>query len=95
MEQILLEAMLPPIEDLRVIWDYQHGFTNNTSCLINPVAFRDGISASMEKGRSTDEICLDFSKAWDMVPSNSNNSMILLRLTGRKKQQSSNFSFKK
>lgn len=79
-EQILLEAKLPAIEDLKVIRDYQHGFTKDKSCLM---AFCDGITASTEKGRTTDEICLNFTKAWDMVPSNSNNSTILICLTGR------------
>ena len=65
MGQILLDAMLTHMEDREVIWENKHGFTEGKSCLTTLVAFCDGVTASVNKERASDIICLGFSKIFE------------------------------
>ncbi len=68
MEQVLLDDMLDHMRNEHEIRDSQHSCSRGRSCLTNLVAFYDGVMTLVDKGKETNVIYLDLSKAFDMVP---------------------------
>lgn len=70
MEQIILEAILNSMENREVIKDRHLGLTKAESYLTKLVAFYNGVTISMDKGRAMHVIYLDFCKVSDLVSQN-------------------------
>ena len=68
MDVILLDDTLDHLRNERVIRESQHGFTRGRSCPTSLVAFCDGVTALVEKGKATDVIYVDSCEASDVVP---------------------------
>ena len=61
---LLMEVLLcGHMEGRELIRENQHGFTKGKSCLTNLVASCHGVTASVHKGRATDDICLHVAKS--------------------------------
>lgn len=58
------------MDDREKIWYSQQGFIKDKSCLTDPVAFSDGVTPSLDKGRASHVIYLDFCKTFNMIPPN-------------------------
>jgi ribonucleases P/MRP protein subunit RPP40 len=56
------------LEENNLIYNSQHGFRRNRSCLTNLLEFTERAATSLDSGNQLDIIYLDFQKAFDKVP---------------------------
>lgn len=59
MEHILMKAAVSHIQDKEVIQNRHQGFSYSKSCLSNLVAFHDGVTETVSKGRLASVIYLN------------------------------------
>lgn len=67
MEQLLLNATSKQLEEEKIIWSSQHGFTKGKSNSANLVAFYSVNTGWVDQGRGVTVVYLDFSKTFDTV----------------------------
>ncbi|TRZ10158.1 hypothetical protein HGM15179_016951 [Zosterops borbonicus] len=67
MEQIILCATTPNLEDGDGLRASQNGFRRGRFCLANLISFYDQVTCLVNVGKAVDVVCLYFSKAFDTV----------------------------
>ena len=67
-EHIITRNILRHLEEHDILIDCQHGFRARRSCEIQLVTHAHELADATDKGRQTDMIIFDFSKAFDCVP---------------------------
>ena len=67
-EHVITSNILKHLEEHDILTDCQHGFRSRRSCETQLVTLVHELAESTNRGRQTDMIILDFSKAFDRVP---------------------------
>ena len=67
-EHIITSNILNHLEEHDILTDCQHGFRARRSCETQLVTLVHELAEATDRGRQTDMIILDFSKAFDRVP---------------------------
>ena len=76
LEKIIKEELVSYLEHNKLIYETQHGFRSNKSCLTNLLEFLEAVADEIDQGRPVDILYLDFRKAFDSVP----HERLLLKL---------------
>ena len=58
---------MKPADFHNILYQLQHGFRSKRSCEAQMIEFVDDINNNMSKGKQTDVLIMDFSKAFDKV----------------------------
>uniref|UniRef100_A0A803TJV1 Reverse transcriptase domain-containing protein n=1 Tax=Anolis carolinensis TaxID=28377 RepID=A0A803TJV1_ANOCA len=66
--KIIKEVVCEYLETNAVIANSQHGLTKNKTCQTNLISFFDRVKSWVDTGNAVDVAYLDFSKAFDKVP---------------------------
>ena len=70
MEHIIHSQVMQHLDTHKILCDQQHGFRKRRSCDSQLLVTIQDISANLDEGEQIDAILLDFSKAFDKVPTN-------------------------
>ena len=92
LEHIVVSSVMNFVEDNNIICQEQHGFRKRRSCESQLIGFVDEVTDDLEKGKQTDVLIMDFSKAFDKV----SHSLLIHKLshygiTGQVTQWINNF----
>ena len=67
MEHVIRSNVMDHLDKLNILTDNQHGFRHNRSCESQLIFTTNDFAKSLDKGRQTDAIIMDFSRAFDVV----------------------------
>ena len=67
MEHVIRSNAMDHLDKLNILTDNQHGFRHNRSCESQLILTTNDFAKSLDKGRQTDAIIMDFNKAFDVV----------------------------
>ena len=68
MEVLVKDEMVSHLDKFKLIKKTQHGFSKGRSCTTNLLEFLEKVTCVLDEGHCMDIVYLDFSKAFDMVP---------------------------
>ena len=80
LEAIIKDAIMKHLEANKLLRDSQHGFMQGRSCTTNLIVFMDKLTEIVDRGKAADIFYLDFSKAFDKVPTR--RLLLKMRLKG-------------
>ena len=70
MEHIVASSIMGHADANEILYPLQHGFRTSMSCESQLLCFTDDISKNLQRGKQTDVLVMDFSKAFDKVDHN-------------------------